>query len=217
MRFTLVGLTAFCFVVHLIASETGAQQFAIHADLSEASRGLIRAKLSIPVSAGPLTLVYPQWIPGDHGPTGPITDLSGLKFTAGGKPIAWRRDLTDMYALHLDIPSGVQSLEVELEYLAPTTGEAEEPSTSSQLAVLNWNLVTLFPQGSDAAKINVNPSVTLPAEWKFGCAMETASPLSEDRTVRFKPTTLEMLIDHPLVAAKHFKQLDLTPGLSPSM
>ncbi|HEX4412264.1 MAG TPA: hypothetical protein VH107_01460 [Lacipirellulaceae bacterium] len=212
MRFAL----AVCTTLLLLMSRAAAQQFSIHADLSEASRGLIRAKLSIPVKEGPLTLVYPQWIPGDHGPTGPITDLSGLKFTGGGKPISWRRDLTDMYALHLDIPSGVQNLDAELEYLAPTVGEAEEPSTSSQLAVLNWNLVTLFPKGSDASKIIVEPSVKLFPGWKFGCAMETAPSASIDGNIHFKSITLEMLIDHPLIAAKHFKQLDLTPGAEPT-
>jgi predicted metalloprotease with PDZ domain len=120
-----------------------------------------------------------------------------------------------MYAFHLEIPAGVENLDAKLEYLGPTAGEVEEPSTSSQLAVLNWNLVTLFPQGTDAAKITVEPSVSLPADWKFGCAMETALSARADGTVRFKPTTLEMLIDHPLIAAKHFKQLDLTPGSSP--
>ena len=215
MRFTFAVLIAFCFTTLQFVSETVAQQYSTHVDLSDAARGLMRAKLSLPVSAGPLTLVYPQWIPGDHGPTGPITDLSGLKFTGGGKPIEWRRDLTDMYALHLEIPSGVQNIDADLEYLAPTNSEADAPSTSSQLAVLNWNLVTLFPQGSDAAKITVEPSVTLPANWKFGCAMETASSESKEGVIRFKPTTLEMLIDHPLIAANHFKQLDLTPGAVP--
>ena len=84
-----------------------AENMSIRADLTEAPRGLIRATLTIPVKPGPLTLVYPQWLPGDHGPTGPIADLTGLKFTASGKTIPWRRDLTDMYAMHLEIPAGI--------------------------------------------------------------------------------------------------------------
>jgi predicted metalloprotease with PDZ domain len=215
VRATSVLIVALCLVAPRVDAEAIANQFTIHADLSEASRGLIRGKLSIPITEGPLTLVYPQWIPGDHGPTGPITDLSGLKFTAGGKPVEWRRDLTDLYAFHLNVPSGEKTLAVELEYLAPTSGEVEEPSTSSQLAVLNWNLITLLPQGSDAAKITVTPSASLPKDWKFGCAMETEASATADETVRFKPTTLDMLIDHPLIAAQHFKQLDLTPGAVP--
>ena len=106
----------------LIATLAAAQNMTIQADLTDAPRGLIRGTLTIPVKPGPLTLVYPQWIPGHHGPIGPIADLAGLKFSAGGKTIPWRRDLTDMYAVHLDIPAGVKTLDVSLEYLGSTGG-----------------------------------------------------------------------------------------------
>ena len=63
-----------------------------------------------------------------------------------------------MYAIHVDVPEGATTLDVSLEYLAPTGGSSNDPNTSSQLAVLEWNLITLFPKGSDAAKITVEPS-----------------------------------------------------------
>jgi predicted metalloprotease with PDZ domain len=194
-----------------------AQNMTIRADLTDAPRGLIRAKITMPVKPGPLTLVYPKWIPGNHGPTGPVTDLSALKFSVAGNAIAWRRDLTDLYAVHLDVPQGVKSLDASLEYLAPTgaDGFSESPTTSNQLAVLDWNLITLFPQGSDAGKITVEPALVLPAGWKFGCSMETARSPSGDGQIRFKPVSLEMLIDQPVIAARYFKQLDLTPGATP--
>src|SRR5262245_52756316 len=93
---------------------------SVRANLTDAPRGLFRATLSLPVKPGPLTLVYPQWIPGYHGPIGPITDLSALKFSIAGKLLAWRRDLVDMYAFHLEIPADATNLDVSLEYLAPT-------------------------------------------------------------------------------------------------
>ncbi len=193
-----------------------AQNMTIRADLTDAPRGLMRATLTIPVKPGPLTLVYPQWIPGDHSPTGPITDLAGLKFSAAGKPVAWRRDLTDTYAVHLEIPSGVASLEVNLESFASTSGGPEEdPTTSDQLALLNWNVIALFPQGSDAAKLVVDPSVVLPAGWSFGCSMQELPKAPGDAAIHFKPVSLEMLIDQPVLAGKHFKQIDLTPGAKP--
>src|SRR5215212_6679960 len=105
----------------------------IRADLTEAPRGLIRASLSIPVKPGPLTLVYPQWIPGYHSPVGPITDLAGLKFSASGKPVTWRRDLVDMYAIHVDVPPGTTSLDVSLEHLDPAGGSGSDSSSSTQL------------------------------------------------------------------------------------
>ncbi len=216
MSFPSRSTTYACFAVLLVISSASAQNMTLRADLSEAPRGLIRGTLSIPVKPGPLTLVYPQFIPGDHAPTGPIADLAGLKFSAAGKPIAWRRDLTDMYAVHLEIPQGIDKLDASLEYLASTGGDSSEnPNTSSQLAVLTWHHIALLPQGSDAAKIVVEPAIVLPAGWSLGCSMEKAAASSSDDAVHFKPVSLEMLIDQPVIASQHFKQLDLTPGATP--
>src|SRR5229473_50755 len=89
-----------------------ATAITLSVDATEAPRKLFHARMTMPVSPGPLTLVYPEWIPGEHGPTGPIVNLAGLKFTAGGKTIPWRRDDVDMYAFHLDVSAGVRELDV---------------------------------------------------------------------------------------------------------
>jgi predicted metalloprotease with PDZ domain len=190
----------------------------VEADLTEAPRGLIRGKLTIPVKPGPLALVYPQWLPGHHSPRGPIADVTGLKFSAGGQPVPWRRDLTDMYAVQLEIPEGVTKLEVDLESVASNSGGPDQdPSTSDQLALLNWNVITMFPKGQDAAKIIVDSSLVLPEGWKFGCSLEFAGGEdgSPKRAIRFRSASMEMLIDSPVVAGRHFKRFDLTPGETP--
>jgi predicted metalloprotease with PDZ domain len=212
-RPALLASLALALIAH---AAVAAESMTIRADLTEAPRGLIRGTLSIPVKPGPLALVYPQWIPGYHSPIGPITDIAGLKFTANGKPVTWRRDLVDMYAFHVDVPQGATTLDVSLEYLAPTGGSSNDPNTSSQLAVLEWNLISLFPKGSDAAKVTVEPSVVLPAGWKYGCSMELAPGALADGAVHFKPVSLEMLIDQPVLAGRNYKQFDLTPGATPS-
>ena len=94
---------------------------AIALDATDASRHVLHAKLSIPAPPGALTLLYPKWIPGEHGPTGPLTDLVNLRFTANGKVLAWRRDLVDMYALHLDVPQGASAVEASLDFISPTS------------------------------------------------------------------------------------------------
>src|SRR5881397_2127777 len=71
-------------------------------DASEAQRRIFHARLTIPASPGPLTLLYPKWIPGEHGPSGPIVDLAGLKLSAGGTAIHWHRDTTDMFTFHCE-------------------------------------------------------------------------------------------------------------------
>jgi Peptidase M61 N-terminal domain len=89
-------------------------------DATDAPRHLLRAQLVLAVRPGPLTLAYPKWIPGEHGPTGPIVNLAGLVMRAGAKPVAWRRDSERLYEFHLDVPSGATTLEIELEFLDPS-------------------------------------------------------------------------------------------------
>ena len=84
-------------------------------DASDKLQGIFRARETLPVKAGPLTLLYPQWIPGDHSPTGPIAMLAGLRITANGKPLLWKRDKYNVYAFHLDVPQGVSSLDVSYQ------------------------------------------------------------------------------------------------------
>ena len=67
----------------------------ITADLSEAPRKLYHAEVSLPVTAGPLALTTPKWIPGTHQPLGPVASITGVVFTANGQPLAWRRDDVD--------------------------------------------------------------------------------------------------------------------------
>src|SRR4029077_4044981 len=90
-------------------------------DASEAPRKIIHAQLRIPAKPGTLTLYYPKWIPGEHGPTGPITDLVGLKFTAGGKALPWRRDLLDGFTFHVEVPAGEKEVTANFDYAAPSS------------------------------------------------------------------------------------------------
>ena len=93
-------------------------------DATDAARKILHARLQFPVHPGPLTLFYPKWIPGEHEPSGPIRDLSGLKMSALGQPVAWRRDDEDMFAFHLQVPAGADRLEVALDFLLPpSSGE----------------------------------------------------------------------------------------------
>src|SRR5262245_48678853 len=95
------------------------QPIALFVDAIEAPRKIFHARLNFPVSPGPATFVYPKWIPGEHGPTGPITDVAGVRFTVGGKPVSWRRDPVDMYAFHVDVPQGASVVEAAFDYLSP--------------------------------------------------------------------------------------------------
>jgi predicted metalloprotease with PDZ domain len=184
-------------------------------DLREATKHIFHARVLLPVAPGPLTLVYPKWIPGEHSPVGPIVNLTGLFFRAGGQPIAWRRDDVDMFAFHCQIPAGADELEVSLDYVSPSgpTAGRENPSATAQLAVLNWYTVLLYPQGAKSDDLTYVATLQLPAGWKHG----TALPIANETigALEFQPASLTTLIDSPVLTGAHMRVIDLSPGQKP--
>src|SRR5471030_1712836 len=88
-------------------------------DATDLARAIFQVRESVPVAGpGPITLLYPKWLPGNHSPTGPIDKLAGLSITAGGAPVAWRRDPVDMYAFHVDVPAGAAALDLSFQFLS---------------------------------------------------------------------------------------------------
>ncbi|MFQ5719253.1 MAG: M61 family peptidase [Acidobacteriota bacterium] len=184
-------------------------------DLTEAARRIVHARMSLPVSPGPLTLLYPKWLPGEHGPTGPVTDLAGLHLTAGGTELSWTRDATDMFVFHCFVPEGARRLDVALDYLSPagTDGFSSGASSTENLAVLSWNQVLIYPQGTPADDLMLVPSVRLPDGWQFATALSTAR--QEGGEVTFEPVSLTTLVDSPLLAGRYFRTLDLATTVTP--
>ena len=212
-----VRLVAFFWAIGLVngagvLAQTKEEPARLAVDLRDAPRYVFHAQLSLPVKPGPLTLVYPKWIPGDHSPIGPITDLTGLKFSVDGKEVAWRRDTVDMYAFHLDIPAGASRLEAKLDYLSPAepTGTREHPAATSKLAVLNWYLVILYPQGTRSDDLTYVASLRLPVGWKYGTALPVAK--EEGGEIQFQPATLTTVMDSPVIAGQYFRDVDLSPN-----
>ncbi len=193
--------------------EKGSVRIAV--DLRDSPRRVFHAKLRFPVKSGPLTLVYPKWIQGEHAPTGPIVNLTGVKMSAGGKEVAWQRDDVDMYAFHLDVPPGSETLEVSLDYLSTpeASGTRDRSDATAKIAVLNWYLVTLYPQGVKTDDLTYEATLQLPAGWKYGTALPVAKETPEE--VAFAPATLTTLIDSPLIAGEYFRNIDLAPGQKP--
>ncbi|MDC3956841.1 M61 family metallopeptidase [Polyangium jinanense] len=199
-------------LISIGAGSAEAQTIRLSVDLSQAPRRLFHAKLIIPVTPGPLTLLYPKWIPGHHSPQGPIVNLTGLKFTAAGQTLAWRRDDVDMYAFHLEAPAGADAIEVELDYISPTQA-AEGSSASAQLAVLSWNQVLLSPQGRTPDDLTYAATLRLPAGWKFGTALPVAKQSGE--TIEFDPVSLTTLVDSPVLTGAHFQTIPLSVSSLP--
>ena len=169
----------------------------------------------IPVKPGPLTLYYPKWIPGEHSPSGPVANLTGLKFSADGKTIPWRRDLTDVFTFHLEIPAGVGRLDASFDYLEPIGGGQYGGSLSAtdKLIVLEWNQTILYPAGPTAHQIMVSPKLILPDGWKFGTPQKIESQSGNETT--FATISLAELVDSPVIAGEYYRAIDITPPGEP--
>jgi predicted metalloprotease with PDZ domain len=186
----------------------------IFVDASSAPRKIFHAKLKIPASAGELTLYYPKWIPGEHAPDGPLIDLAGLKFFAGGKTLRWRRDLLDAFTLHVEVPAGENEVNAELDFLSPATIEAGFSAGSSatdKMAVISWNQVLLYPQGWKSDEITYAATLKLPANWKYGTPLPIASTAVENNQtqIKFQPASLTTLIDSPVITGEFLKVVKL--------
>ena len=183
-------------------------------DATGAPRRILHARLEIPVLPGPLTLVYPKWIPGNHAPSGPIADLTGLRLSANGKPLAWERDAVDMYAFHCTVPAGASRLDVTFDRLQSASGNySTGRSITAQLAVLDWNELLLYPQGRPADGIAFAARLRLPAGWTYGTALATAR--EENGEVEFAPVPLTTLVDSPVQAGAHRRRIALGPAGGP--
>jgi predicted metalloprotease with PDZ domain len=184
---------------------------SLNVDATDVDRRIFRVRETIPVRAGePLVLLYPQWLPGNHSPSGRVDKLAGLMIHANGARVEWVRDPVDVFAFHVATPTNATSLDVEFQFVsAVDTNEGRVVMTPDMLN-LQWNAVALYPAGYFARQITMEPSVRLPDGWQLASALETASTNGDLTT--FKPVSLDTLVDSPIFAGRYFTRLDLNPG-----
>jgi predicted metalloprotease with PDZ domain len=184
----------------------------ITADLTEAPRKLYHAEIDLPVKPGPNTFITPEWIPGNHRPTGPVEDITGIVFTADGKPLYWRRDDQNLYEYHVDVPKGVTTLHAHLDCIV--TSRADD-----KIAVLEWEKLLLYPANTPGRDIAIQPSVTVPAGWGIGTALTPSGSYDPNAkvggTTQFESTTVEQLEDSPVIAGENFHEFALAPEITP--
>ena len=219
---TLFRATALC-VLSCLATTPGSAAplpqgtafagiITLSVDLSDAPKRIFRVRETIPATPGPLTLDYPEWIPGEHAPNGPIENVAGLVIHAGDSRLPWRRDPLDLHALHVDVPADATDVVLEFQFLSPMAGGnfGSGVSTTADLLALEFNQVAFYPAGYDTRRIPVQAEVTLPAGWRHATALSVAA--AEGDRVRFQPIAFETLVDTPLVAGRHLRRVDLDPG-----
>ena len=181
-------------------------------DTSDVTRGIFQVTETIPVTAaGRLTLLYPEWIPGNHAPRGDMSKIAGFKFSAGGQPLAWKRDPVEIFALHVDVPAGVTNVQTEFQFLAPTETNQGRIVTTPDMLNLQWFAVSLYPAGHYVRQITIAASAKYPTGWKAATALEVAS--QDGTTVHYQPVSYETLMDSPVFAGAYTRTETLAPGV----
>ena len=185
----------------------------ITADLSDAPRKLYHAEVDLPVTAGPLALITPQWIPGTHRPEGPAEDITGVVFTANGQTLTWRRDDVELYEFHVTVPPGVTMLHAHLDCIVTRR-------VTQKIAVLEWEKLLLYPANTPVKDIPIQPSLKAPAGWGIGTALTPVGggsyPVPAAGAVtQFAVTNVEQLEDSPVIAGQYFHEFPLAGEISP--
>jgi len=185
-------------------------EIRLDVDASDVGRRVVHVRESLSGIGPDTVLLYPKWLPGAHAPEGTIDRLAGLQISAGGRRVSWTRDPADVWAFRIHPPSGTRQVDIEFTYLAPTSPKVGSMETSPELLMIEWNELVLYPAGYYTRRIPASVSLTLPAGWQFGTALEIASSNGAQST--FKTVPLETLVDSPLYAGRYASRLDLDPG-----
>jgi predicted metalloprotease with PDZ domain len=185
----------------------------LEVDARDTARGIFSVHQLIPVaSAGPVTLLLPEWLPGNHAPRGQIEKIASLVIKANGLALTWKRDWKDVFAFTVDVPQGVKTLDIRFKFLSATDPEQGRVVMTNEMLNLQWQSVSLYPAGWRTSKIPISATVTYPGGWLGASALRIAEALGD--TVRFQTTDYETLIDSPVFAGKYFASWPLGQGVT---
>lgn len=183
-------------------------------DTTDVARGIHRIHERVPVQGGQrLTLLFPQWIPGDPVPPNALDQLAGLVVKAAGTPLKWQRDGAEPAAFHVDVPAGAREVELNFQFLVPSEQRVGPVLATPTMLDLQWQSHVLYPAGYYARRIMIAPTVTLPASWQFASSLDGAQRSGD--VVKFATTSLDTLVDSPVMAARWLKQYSLSESPVP--
>jgi len=182
------------------AEDSSAPAITLAVDETQAARRIAFVHEELRVRPGPLALAYPRWIPGEHGPTGPIQQFAVLRVRSGNATLSWTRDPEDIYTIHLEIPPKTDRISVDFDTLLENT-------ISDHQLLEAWNTVLLYPRGIDKTQLMIEPSILLPPNWHQASSLRVTSQMGS--RVNFAPVSLERLIDSPVLAGEFLRVVSL--------
>ncbi|MGN6057772.1 MAG: M61 family metallopeptidase, partial [Sphingomicrobium sp.] len=182
-------------------------------DATDVTRAIFRVHEHVPVPApGDFVLLYPKWLPGTHSPEGQINKVAGFRATANGRELKWVRDNLDVYAFHVTVPEGVSAIDVDFQYVSPTTGNQGRIVATPDMASIQWIANSLYPAGYFVRDIPIQASVIVPSGWKVATALRPSRQTGN--RIDYPVTSYEILMDSPLIAGAHYRAVPLSPDVT---
>lgn len=202
--------TAFSAQAAAISEQPYPGTIVLKVDATNNAQQIFRVQQHIPAKSGKLTLLYPQWVVANHGPSGAINQFAGFKVSSNGKALEWKRDPLNVFAFNIDVPKGADAVDVEFELVSPVENNQGRITFTNDILGVQWQSLALYPAGYRSRNITVQPNLTVPPGWQFGSALEVNQQKGD--AIAFKPLDLETLLDSPLFAGRYFRRIDLDPG-----
>jgi predicted metalloprotease with PDZ domain len=201
---------------HQISAGTG-PTLELEVDARDLPRRLLHSRIHVPCQSGKAFLWFPKWVPGTHGPYGPVQNVGGLHIRSkAGKELKWRRDELEPYRIECDVPEGTPEITVELDTICNEAAEHAAGYLSfgnTLVGILNWGTCLIYPEGPNCDEIQVHLSLRLPDKWKFATALKLEG--NQQGALTFAPVSLTDLADCPLIAGQHLRTIPLSTGSYP--
>ena len=151
-------------------------------DATDVTRGIFKVHERVPVTgAGDLVLLYPEWLPGHHSGTGEIRKVTGIRFTANGQPLEWKRDPLDVFAFHVKVPAGVQAIDATFDYVSSTAGNQGRIVATPEMASIQFIATSLYPAGYYTRQIPVQATLIVPDGWTIATALRPSGTAAGSR------------------------------------
>lgn len=194
----------------------GQDPISIEIDARDLPRKLLTAELSIPIKASKkpqdVALWYPKWVPGSHGPGGPIENVAGLTFTdQDNNDLKWSRTPGEVFRVIVKAPPQTTTIHASIRYITnqPSTNSFGHDTFGSRMVgIISPNTVLLYPESADADKALITTKLRLPKDWKAATAIPQIAHEEGVSTYTYDAVSLRNFVDSPIMCGLHYRRYD---------
>lgn len=213
-----------CCIVLVSAGQVAGEQrkarpMQIVIDLRDLPRKLVHAELTLPLTSTTkdrrkVAIWYPKWVPGSHGPGGPIANIAGLKIEdSQGNLLPWVRTPGEVYRLEVEVPRHADEIRISLRYIAgqpTTTSYGHDCFSGSSIGVISPGSLLLYPETADIDRQKITTRLQLPNGWQAATALAAVEQENEENSIlSYQPVSLRTFVDSPVMCGLHYRSFDL--------